>query len=187
MKTFIVFFAATLLVFLAGCEGTDTPINPDASMVTHNGVDSDAMIEVINFSAPLSGHQQVPPVNTRARGLAQFQLINATEMSFELFVANIQNVTAAHIHLGGIGENGPVVVWLYPEEPPPVLIPGMFNGVLATGTITEDDLVGPLEGEPLSELIQNIREINAYVNVHTQQHEAGEIRGQIVIGDGMVR
>jgi hypothetical protein len=85
----------------------------------------------------------------------------------------------AHIHLGPVGETGPVVVWLYPDGPPPQEIPGRFDGVLAEGTITSENLVGPLAGATLADLIDEIQAGNAYVNVHTVQNPPGEIRGQI--------
>lgn len=132
------------------------------------------------FVAPASGDQEVPPVNTRARGNAVFQLSrDETELSYRLIVANIENVTMAHIHLGGVGENGPVVVWLYPDNPPPELIPGRFSGILAQGVITDDDLVGPLAGMTVADLVDEILAGNAYTNVHTSQFPAGEVRGQI--------
>ncbi|MPZ89892.1 MAG: CHRD domain-containing protein, partial [Nitriliruptorales bacterium] len=101
-----------------------------------------------NFASPMSGDQEVPAegapdVETNATGLAKYQLsADGTEMSFRLNVGNIENVTQAHIHLGARGENGDIVVWLYPDGPPPELIPGRTNGTLATFTFTADDLVG---------------------------------------------
>jgi hypothetical protein len=133
-----------------------------------------------NFVAPLSGAEEVPPADTRARGQATFHLNHAgDELSYKLIVANIENVTMAHIHLGPAGVNGPVVAWLYPAAPPPELIPGRFNGVLATGTITEADLVGPLEGATFEDLLDAMVAGNTYVNVHTSQFPGGEVRGQI--------
>ena len=90
----------------------------------------------------------------------------------------------AHIHLAPAGENGPVTVWLYPDGPPPQLIEGRFNGVLATGTITDDDLVGPLAGMTVADLVQRLENGMGYVNVHTAQNPPGEIRGQITIPPG---
>ena len=64
------------------------------------------------------------------------------------------------------------------------------DGVLASGTFTAANLVGPLAGHPLSELISAMRSGGAYVNVHTNDGVAptntgpgdfpgGEIRGQL--------
>jgi hypothetical protein len=133
-----------------------------------------------NFRAHTHGGEEVPPVDTRARGQATFQVSrDGGSISYRLIVANIENVTQAHIHVGPAGENGPVVAWLYPAAPPAQLIEGRFSGVLAEGTITEASLVGRLAGEPLSTLVQLMRDEGVYVNVHTSQYPPGEIRGQI--------
>ncbi len=63
--------------------------------------------------------------------------------------------------------------------PPPQLVPGRFNGVYAHGTVSAANLVGPLAGQPLSALITAMQAGSTYVNVHTSQFPAGEIRGQI--------
>jgi hypothetical protein len=62
--------------------------------------------------------------------------------------------------------------------------------VLAEGTITAADLTGPLLGAPLTDLIDQMRQGSAYVNIHTNDsvdppesgpgdYRKGEIRGQI--------
>jgi hypothetical protein len=131
-------------------------------------------------TAHLSGANEVPAVDSRATGQAIFRLARDGEsISYRLIVANIQNVTMAHIHRAPAGENGPVVAWLYPDAPPPQLIPGRSSGVLATGTITAGDLVGPLAGQGLDALLAAFVAGDLYVNVHTSQYPAGEIRGQI--------
>jgi hypothetical protein len=132
------------------------------------------------FVAPLSGGEEVPPNDSRATGVATFKLSDdGTELSYRLVVANIENVTQAHIHLAPAGVNGGVVAWLYPSAPPAQLIPGRTDGVLATGTITSDDLVGALAGMTLDDLLAAMRAGNTYTNVHTSQFPGGEIRGQI--------
>jgi hypothetical protein len=132
------------------------------------------------FNAHLTGDGEVPPNDSRAQGQATFQLSDdGDELTYRLIVANIQNVTQAHIHLGAPTATGGIVVWLYPDAPPAVLIPGRSSGVLAEGTITEDDLVGTLEADSLEDLLAEIRAGNAYVNVHTSQFPPGEIRGQL--------
>lgn len=133
-----------------------------------------------NFVAPLTGEEEVPPVDTQARGLAKFQLASdGTELRYRLIAANIEDVLMAHIHLAPAGENGEVVAWLYPDAPPPQLIEGRFAGVLATGVVTEDDLVGPLAGASIEDLIEAMSSGDTYVNVHTVANPGGEIRGQI--------
>jgi hypothetical protein len=135
-----------------------------------------------NFITHLDGSQEVSltPVVTRASGTAVFNLSpRGDEIRFNLVIRGITNVTMAHIHVAPAGVNGGVVVWLRPSGPPPQLIPGPFNGQFAQGTITKSNLVGSLAGKDLSALVSAMRAGNTYVNVHTSQYPAGEIRGQI--------
>ncbi len=166
-------------LLLLGCSEANEPslAAPEASATMHRGA---PQAQVRTFVAPQSGAQEVPSVETRARGQTVLQLSwDGTELSYRLSVANLFDVTQAHIHLAQPGANGPVVVWLYPSGPPAQLIPGRSSGILATGVITASDLVGPLAGAPLDDLIEHISTGNAYVNVHTVAHPPGEIRGQI--------
>ena len=121
----------------------------------------------------LTGAEEVPARDTPAQGQAIFRLSkDGTELYYKLIVANIDNVTAAHIHLAVAGTNGAIVAPLYSGP-----ISGRFSGVLAEGVITS--LVGPLAGHPLSHLIEHFDMGDTYVNVHTTQFPGGEIRGQI--------
>jgi hypothetical protein len=141
-----------------------------------------------NFVAHLSGDEEVPPVATLAQGQAIFHLSDdGNELEYRLIVANIENVVASHIHVEATGVNGPVVAFLFGSVPPGG---GRSDGVIATGTITAANLVGPLAGHPLSDLISAMRAGNTYANVHTNDGVAptntgpgdspgGEIRGQI--------
>lgn len=143
-------------------------------------------------AAPLSGGEEVPPNDSKARGNATFDVSDdGTAIEYKLVVANIDNVVAAHIHLGALGTNGPVVAFLFG---PAAAGGGPSNGVIATGTITAANLVGPLAGQPLSALISAMQAGNTYVNVHTNDGVAptntgpgdfpgGEIRAQIRPGD----
>ena len=139
------------------------------------GGDDDQMMR--QTTVQLSGENEVPPVETDASGEAVLELVTgggSPELHYELTVRNIENVTAAHIHIGGPNENGPVVAFLF-ESSEPVDVTG--EQVLSEGTITEDDLVGPLEGKTLGDL-RSMADQGAYVNVHTTQNPSGEIRGQ---------
>lgn len=75
-----------------------------------------------------------------------------SELDYKLTVANIEDFVAAHVHYEVAGENGPVVVELFDGS-----TSGRTQSVLAEGTITEDDLVGPLEGATVSDLTEGIR------------------------------
>lgn len=148
--------------------------------MTEGDVINSARKGPMNFRTHLSGENEVPAVDTDAQGQAIFQVSrDGSSIEYKLIVANIENVLMAHIHNAPAGENGGVVAWLYPSSPPPELIPGRTQGVLAEGTITEDDLVGGLGGQSLEALIEEIKAGNTYVNVHTSQNPAGEVRGQI--------
>lgn len=127
-----------------------------------------------NAVAELSGANEVPPVESEGEGVATFSL-SRDAIQYKLVVANIDEMTQAHIHLGAPGENGPVVAFLFGFVEGGVTL----DGLLARGTITAADLVGPLAGEPLSALVEAIQSGNAYVNVHTVDHPGGEIRGPI--------
>lgn len=128
-----------------------------------------------NFRAHLSA---LPDVDTDAQGQATFRLgTDDGEMGYRLVVANIEDVLMAHIHLR---PSGGVAVWLYPEEgPPPELIPGRFDGVLAEGTITDDDVAGPDGVDTLAALVEELRAGNGFVRVHTGEHPVGEIEGDV--------
>ncbi|CAH8768801.1 CHRD domain-containing protein [Paenibacillus dendritiformis] len=128
------------------------------------------------FRAILSGRNEVPPVRTIASGDAIFQLSsNRTQLRFRLVIRNINRVTQAHIHLGRRGQNGPIVAFLFgPSKFGISVRRGVIRGVL-----TSRDLIGPLKGKTIRDLIREIERGNAYVNVHTIQFPDGEIRGQI--------
>jgi glucose/arabinose dehydrogenase len=119
--------------------------------------------------------------DSAATGQAIFELSSdGNSIAYQLMVQDINNVTMAHIHISDQpGGNGSPAVWLYPAAPPAVLIPGKFSGILAEGSFTEADLIGPLAGMTISYLLTAIQENRAYVNVHTEQFPAGEIRGQL--------
>ena len=120
------------------------------------------------FTAKLSGKDEVPPVNTQATGTAQFQLSSdGKEINYDLTTTNLNGFMMAHIHQGKSGENGP-----------PITTPLQMG----KGKITSSDLQGPLAGKQISDLVNIIKSGQAYVNVHTDKNQNGEIRGQITSG-----
>ncbi|HHT46019.1 MAG TPA: CHRD domain-containing protein [Firmicutes bacterium] len=128
------------------------------------------------FFATLMGSEEVPPVQTSATGDTVFKVSDdQMTMRFRLIVNNIANMTVAHIHLGRRGENGPIVVFLFGPVDPAITV---SQGIVQ-GTLSQRNLVGPLEGQPFSALLNEMQRGNTYVNVHTVQNPGGEIRGQI--------
>jgi hypothetical protein len=139
-------------------------------------------------STHLAGHEEVPARDTVAQGQAILKVSeDGLSISYKLIVANIENVVQAHIHTGALGANGPVVAFL---AGPFASGGGRVNGVLAEGTITAANLIGPLLGQPLSALLTQMENGTTYVNVHTNDGVApidtgpgdfpgGEVRGQI--------
>lgn len=185
-----VFPALFVTLLIAGCGDSAGPLAPEPEQGPETVTSQDGKGVALEkklflsriFIAPMSADQEVAatPVESRARGLSTFRLSrDGTTLHYTVLVSRIENVTMAHIHIAPAGANGPVVVWLYPAGPPPMLIEGRLDGVLARGTITDAQVVGALAGQGLAGLLEALREGNAYVNVHTSQYPAGEIRGQV--------
>jgi len=140
-----------------------------------------------NFAVPLSGGEEVPARDTNARGVATFKLSeDGTQLSYKLNVANIENVFAAHIHCGAVGENRPVGVTLFNGAPGG----GRTDGTLAEGTITAPDPGNTCGWADLAAVLAAMNSGNTYVNVHTNDgvpppntgpgdFPGGEIRGQV--------
>ena len=169
-----------IAVALAGACSSETPTRPGAVSVPLLVQADQHAGEPHHYGTHLTGNNEVPVRDTGGQGQATFKLNDdGTELSYKLNVANIENVTQAHIHLGAVGANGGIVVWLYPSAPPSLLIRGRSQGTLGEGVITSANLVGLLLGKPLGDLLAQIQAGGAYVNVHTSQFPGGEIRGQI--------
>lgn len=91
-------------------------------------------------------------------GAANISFYAVGWMCFSVSVSGIGDVTAAHIHTGGAGETGPVLINL---------------GVDTNG------LTGCVAFEPGADL-QVIGDPNSYyLNVHTSEYPGGAIRGQL--------
>lgn len=133
-----------------------------------------AFAERNRYSADLDGQQEVPPVKTQATGDLKLNLYEDM-LSFELTVTGLTSPVAAQLHRGKRGENGPPIAGLF-GGPPKV---GVFSGVLAEGTISEENLLGELQGKKVADLVRLIRAGKTYVNIITGTFPDGEIRGQV--------
>ena len=113
----------------------------------------------------LSGDQEVPPVMTTASGEATVTVASTTMTvagSAGEFGSDYQ---ASHVHAGARGENGPVVVGLEAI---------VRLDLRALEWMAEDNTF-----EVRSTFADSLRAGLAYINVHTADNPAGEIRGQI--------
>lgn len=178
--------AATGTALVAGHSGaqddetpTETPTGTETG--TPSGEPTGMLAGDLFAAARMTGAARAEPIETDARGATVFTQEDDGTLGYELYVAGIENVTQAHIHMAPEGESGPIVQWLHPSadatEPEPV--EGTFEGLLASDTITGENLAGPMEGATLDDLVSEMEAGNTYVNVHTEANPPGEIRGQI--------
>ncbi len=144
----------TVLMLLAGCgAGDGSSVPPAAAVVT------------VVRTAALAGAQEVPPVTTSATARGAVVVDPVTrEITGGLTFSGL-TPSAAHIHDGAPGVNGPIAIGL----------------ILGTGTAT----VPP--GAILTEAqYQSLLAGNLYLNIHTAANPAGELRGQITGQGGAV-
>jgi len=105
----------------------------------------------------LSGAEEVPPVNVTGSGSGSFRLADDGTITGSVSTEGVAG-TAAHIHLGAKGRNGPVIV--------PLAKQGDTYSVPEGRKLTAAQIKAWKAGE-------------LYVNVHTARHKGGEVRAQI--------
>ena len=112
-------------------------------------------------TAKLTGAAEVPgPGAADGGGTVQVTLNpDKNEVCYELSVTKLDDATAAHIHEGAVGKDGPVKVGL--DAP---------KGGSAKGCKTADAAV-------VKEIMAN--PANYYVNVHNATYPKGAVRGQL--------
>ena len=119
------------------------------------------------FSSELDGGQEVPPTPSAATGDANISFNLATSELSWVISHDVAFPTAAHIHSGAAGTNGPVEVPL-------------------------DHTVNPMAGSAVLTTAQRgmLMNGNLYINIHTTAFPGGEIRGQILAegsrGEGII-
>ena len=127
-----------------------------------------AAIALATFSMPavaddiklkLSGDMEVPPVATKASGDGMITIKPDMSVSGKVTTSGLA-ATMAHIHIGKVGVNGPVVITLTKNGDNGWMVP---DGSKLSADQYEAYKAGEL-----------------YVNVHSAEHKPGEIRGQLM-------
>ena len=136
-----------------------------------------------SLKADLKGFEEVPAISSTGTGELKITIANdENSFDFELSYEGLEGTTttAAHIHLGQKSVIGGVSVFFCGGggRPPCTPTSGTF-----TGTVTASNVIGPagqgIAAGEFAELLRAMREGATYVNVHTDKHPGGEIRGQI--------
>ena len=122
-----------------------------------------ALAEMVSFRADLKGASEVPPTDSKGIGTVSVKYDTATRtLSWMVNYSGLSgNATGAHFH-------GPAT----PDENTGIAVP--INGNLAS----------PIEGSATLTDAQafDLMAGNWYFNIHTADHEGGEIRGQVLKG-----
>ena len=138
-----------------------------------------ASAQTFTLTANLSGVNEppFPGISTGAFGSAVVVVdMTARTVTYTVQVFNLPSgVTASHIHVGGVGPAGPVVVTFAP----PV---NASNDFTFAGTVRDTEFtLRPDQGiRSADDMFQAILGGNSYVNVHSTVNPGGEIRGQLV-------
>lgn len=105
----------------------------------------------------LSGANEVPAVTTQASGEGTISVADDGAVSGSVSTKGIQS-TAAHIHMGAAGKNGPVIVPFTKEG---------------------DTFKAPAGAKLNAEQMKAFQAGDLYFNVHSAANPGGEIRGQL--------
>ena|SRR5438128_538290 len=121
------------------------------------GAFSIGTVAAADIKVTLSGANEVPPVTTSAAGGGTITIGDDGSVSGSVTTTGLAG-TAAHIHEGAAGKNGPVIV--------PFEKSGDTYKAPAGAKLTEAQMASFKTGD-------------LYVNVHSAANPGGEIRGQL--------
>jgi hypothetical protein len=126
------------------------------------------------YRAKLSGKSEVPRVNSTAKGSANFKS-QKDILTWKLNITEMSDATGAKIYIGNKTENGEPIIDLMKSNNwsrTPL-------GIVMNGSISASDLQGSLQGNSTEVLKSIMSSGDTYVNVLTNNHPEGEVRGQI--------
>ncbi|CAG4903491.1 CHRD domain-containing protein [Paraburkholderia gardini] len=119
----------------------------------------------VSFTVPLTGAQQVPPVQTSGTGSADLTYDPSTRVvTWNISFSGLSSqATMAHFHgPAPAGKNAGVKVWLSRKGSMEMTSP-----ISGQATLSPDD-------------VKMFEAGDMYINVHTKNNPNGEIRGQVV-------
>lgn len=129
---------------------------------------SGAVKSQTHFIARLTGDQEIPAVNSTAKGTAALTLTDQG-LSYIVTIDSIDQFTEAHFLIGATGDTGRSVK----------AITASFRGNTASGIWTSAD-AEPLTNDIITSLVSG----KVYINILTAANPKGELRGQIVPASG---
>jgi hypothetical protein len=112
----------------------------------------------VDLKLHLTGAEETPPVTTSASGSGTITVAADKSVTGTIKTVGIEG-TVAHIHVGAPGQSGPPIITLNKGADGAWSVP--------TGSKLTDDQYASFKAG------------NLYVNVHSAEHKAGEIRGQM--------
>jgi hypothetical protein len=126
------------------------------------------------YRAKLDGNNEVPPVNSTAEGVINFKTKNDM-LTWKMNVTGTNDATGLNIHKGKAGEKGEIVVDLmkvskHSDNP---------KGMTMRGNVTDSSLTGSMAGQTIADLKTSMANGDTYVNLKSQDHPDGLMRGQI--------
>ena len=149
-------------------------------------VDTDAQLGPNGAATRLRGFEEVPAISSPGDGFFVLQIVNETTVNYRLDYTALQgNVSQAHLHLGQMGVNGGIVVFLCsnlgngPAGTQLCPASGGISGSFNSSSLTPQVNQGIAAGE-LAEVLRAVRAGVVYANVHSDLFPGGEIRGQLI-------
>jgi hypothetical protein len=126
------------------------------------------------YRAKHDGNNEVPPVNSTAEGVINFKTKNDM-LTWKMNVTGTNDATGVNIHKGKAGENGEIIVDLmkvskHSDNP---------KGMTMRGNVTDSSLTGSMAGQTIADLKTAMANGDTYINLKTQDHPDGLLRGQI--------
>jgi len=128
------------------------------------------------YKAKLSGKNEIPKVNSTAKGTANFKS-KKDILTWKINVTGLTNATGAQLYLGNKSVKGDIIVDLMKsgnQSQTPL-------GFSMNGNISASDLQGPMQGKLIMDLKSAMNNSQTYVNILTGDHPDGEIRGTVKI------